>query len=214
MAIKANKPWESREAVWLERSFNILNSCEQSAASGLSLRQTAVYAYLCLKWLWFADCDKLQAQNDTLDDTGALRRVNFFSGQCPLSPNTLQAVLESVTGRTFASCGLGMAPNGSPQGMYEAIIGRVLCLLEDFMAGNKINYSTLKSEISSKLTGSNSQEAHVLLSIVKDCEDNTQAEDFFKCWAEIGVLDCVYQEANQGAFELPDKCVLTVSNEQ
>ena len=203
----------SSNAEWLDNTFNIIDDCETSAPSGLSLRQTAIYAYLCLKHSWFVNCDSQQAENDTLDAAGALRRANFFSSQCPLSPNTLQAVLESVTGRTFASCSLGTAPDGTPQEMYDASIDRVLCLLEDFMAGNKINYSTLKSEITSELTGSNSQEADVLLSIVEDCEDKMQAEDFVKCWAEIGVLDCVYQEADQVASEFPDKCVLSVSNE-
>ena len=79
--------------------------------------------------------------------------------------------------------------------MNGASVGKVLCLLNNFKTDDVIDYPSLKIAIASNTSGDSSQDAEVLMSIVQQCEDNENAEHFAQCWAEIVVLDCVYQEA-------------------
>ena len=208
--MKVNKPLMTSDGAWLARTYEIIDHCKANAGAGLSLRQTAVYGYLCLKWCWFSDCDSKLEKNTGLDTKGAQRRADFLCGECPWSPKSLKNVLESVTGRTFDQCSVGTCAAGSPQAAYDASVDNVLCLLESFKTGNKLNYSDLEDVIVDELSGANAQEAEVLLSIVQECKHSQFGEDFVKCWAETGVLDCVYHEANQVAHALPDQCKLSV----
>ena len=208
--MKVNKPQMTSDGAWLARTFEIIDHCKANAGAGLSLRQTAVYGYLCLKWCWFADCDSKLEKNTGLDTKGAQRRADFLCGECPWSPKSLKNVLESVTGRTFDQCSVGTCAAGSPQAAYDASVDNVLCLLENFKTGNKLNYSDLDVAISGHLSGANSDEAQALLSVLQQCSHSKFGEDFIKCWAGIGVQNCVFQEANQVAEMFPGQCKLSV----
>ena len=204
--IKAQKVELSGDEMWLNKTFKIIDDCETDAAPGLSLRQTAVYAYLCLKWSWFSDCDSQQAENGSLDAAGALRRANFLCGECPLSPKSLQALLETVAGRTFASCGLGAAKTGDAQQMYDDSVSKLTCLLQNFQMGDNVDIFALIGAITDALAGGNVQDVKALMSVVLKCQEKQKTAGFVKCWAEVGVVDCASYEANQVAGEYPKQC--------
>ena len=209
--IKTQKEELTDDEMWLNKTFQILDDCEESAKPGLSLRQTAVYAYLCLKWSWFADCDWQQEEMNMLDAAGALRRANFICSECPLSPKSVKAVLEMITGRTFEECGLDAAPAGDAQQMYDDSVAKLTCLLQDLQNGVNVDYSALDSAITSAMSGANAQDAEVLKSVVQQCMDNKKTEDFIKCWAGVGVLDCASYEANQVADVYPNQCKISLN---
>ncbi|KAF0311815.1 hypothetical protein FJT64_017406 [Amphibalanus amphitrite] len=194
----------SSEPIWLANAEKILDDCQSNVQQGLTLRQTAVYAYTCLKWSSFALCDSQQAEDGDLDGEGQQRRAEFFYSDCPLSPQSLQGLLEVVTGRTFVDCGLD-SPNG-----YAATIDNMRCLLQNFQHGVNLDYDALKSALNSALTGANAQQAQILLDeVVTKCENSPKTEDFVKCWASVGVLSCVYKDANELAEAHPKQCELT-----
>ncbi|KAF0303503.1 hypothetical protein FJT64_024512 [Amphibalanus amphitrite] len=194
----------STEPTWVADNEKMIDDCQSNVQQGLTLRQTAVYAYTCLKWSLFADCDSQQAEDGELDAEGQQRRADFFYSDCPLSARTLQELLEAITGRTFLDCGLD-----SPAG-YAATIENMRCLLHNFQNGVNMDYDALKSALNSAFTDTNAQEPKALLDeVVTKCESNRKTEDFVKCWAEAGVLNCVYKEANEIAAAHPELCKLS-----
>ena len=170
----------------------------------------AVYSSLCITWSWFADCDCQQEEGGSLDAAGALRRANFICGQCPLSAKSLKDVLESVTNRTFEECNLDTPPNADAHQLYQIRVNKVTCLLQDFQNGVNINLSELTDALSDEQSGPNSQDAEVLLAVVQECQDSKKTEEFIKCWADIGVHSCAFQEANEVAADYPDQCKLSL----
>ncbi|XP_043199477.1 uncharacterized protein LOC122372590 [Amphibalanus amphitrite] len=206
--MKAHNAELSDDQDWLHKTYQIIDDCvEKAADQGLSLPQLAVSSFLCLRWSWFADCDEQRAQSDSMDAVGAQRRVDFFFGQCPLSPSTLAAALETVSGRTLEQCSLNSSPTGNALQMYADTIQNVICLLDNFRNGNNLDISALENAIES----SNAQNAADLLDVVEMCRGSKKTEDFVNCWADMGVFSCIFQEANQVASAFPSHCKLSVS---
>ena len=200
----------SKDGEWLSTTHHLFSDCIENLSADLTLGQTSIYLTSCIRWCWFADCDRHQEADGSLDAPGAQRRASFFSSECPLSPQTVRQVLEAITGRTFQQCGLDSPATGDAEQRYEASIDKMICLLENFQSGSKLNYSGLKNAIAAVLTGPSAEHARLLLEMVRECENIQKSKDFVRCWASFGVFRCAFQEANQMAAKLPDKCRLAV----
>ena len=80
-------------------------------------------------------------------------------------------------------------------------------MLQDFKTDDNLNYAQLKNAI---VDGTNNQAAEVLLKVVDVCDTSKTSVDFVKCWADHGIYDCIYRQANGVAAEFPDECHLSV----
>ena len=164
----------------------------------------------------FTACDLQQEQRGALDAEGKLRRVRFFSGDCPLSPRTLKNTLERVTGRTLEGCSRGLYRSRDVHQLYEAQIASVVCLLGNFIdystPNANINFYMLNKAIQNERRRTYSQHADQLLRILHFCDYCDNPREFVECWANEGVLSCAFQQANQVADQLPDSCLISVPN--
>ncbi|KAF0300772.1 hypothetical protein FJT64_003281 [Amphibalanus amphitrite] len=204
-AMQAHKLGLSSDPAWQEAARQIVDSCQQKA-QGMPLEQTTVYALLCIRWSFFADCDRQQRERGELDAAGEQRQLAFLQGDCPLSPQSLKNVLEAVTGRTFEQCGLDTAAT------YEDVVNALHCLLENFLDGDSFDYKKLLQAIISALFNNiqfSFEDAGNIITVVTECKDSENAEDFFDCWINLGVLSCAYQEAIQVAAAIPGQCKLS-----
>ncbi|KAF0303459.1 hypothetical protein FJT64_024577 [Amphibalanus amphitrite] len=207
--MKGRKAKYTSDAGWIINAYQIMDECAGQRAAGLLLPRAAVYSLHCLRWSWFVDCDRQQEERGELDAAGASRRDAFLCGQCPLSPASLRAVLESATARTLEQCDTGAPAEEDPHQRYADGVAKVVNLLESFQSGNKLKYDELQSAVTNELSGANSEMAEKLMKVLFLCKSTKTSEDFVTCWAEIGVLSCIYQEANKVAAAFPDQCKLS-----
>ncbi|XP_043193177.1 uncharacterized protein LOC122365754 [Amphibalanus amphitrite] len=180
--MKGRKSKYTSDAGWIIKAYQIMDECAAQRAAGLSLPRAAVYSLTlhCLRWSWFVDCDRQQEERGELDAAGARRRAAFLCGQCPLSPASLRAVLESATSRTLQQCDTGDPAEEDPHQRYADGVAKVISLLEDFQSGNKLKYDELQSAVTNELSGANSEMAEKLMKVLFLCESTKTSEDFVK----------------------------------
>ncbi|XP_043211736.1 uncharacterized protein LOC122376106 [Amphibalanus amphitrite] len=163
--MKGRKAKYTSDAGWIINAYHIMDECAAQRAAGLSLPRAAVYSLHCLRWSWFVDCDRQQEERGELDSAGASRRAAFLCGQCPLSPASLRAVLESATARTLEQCDTGAPAEEDPHQRYANGVAKVISLLENFQSGNKLKYDELQSAVTNELSGANSEMAEKLMKV-------------------------------------------------
>ena len=208
----------TKDRVWNSDVRRILARCRQASVAGLTARQQAVFSYGCLKWSLFADCDRIQEGKNSLDSAGKLRRARFLSGDCPLSPSSLQDALERIADRPLAECSQGLYSGEDADRLYDAQISRIICLLEKFTdSAGSIDFPKLRTAVARA-----QRPAAQLLKMVNVCGTRRElfgtsqnkeisAKEFAECWAGEGIFSCAFQQANQVAAQFPDSCAISVA---
>ena len=150
-----------------------------------------------------------------LDEDGKRRRLRFLSSDCPLSPRMLKNTLERITRRTFEGCSQGLDRGKDVDQLYEAQISRIFCLLANFIdfstRNANVNFYMLRKAIQNERRRTYSRQAIQLLKILKSCDYCDNPREFVECWANKGVIDCVYAEANEEASVFPNSCSVSVN---
>ena len=219
-AVVMSNTADSEDPVWDSSIIQILTECSQNADAALSTRQFAAYTYICLRWSLFSVCDRQQERRSSLDAEGTLRRVRFLSGNGPLSPNRLRDLLQRITGRTLEGCATRHFASNSVFQQYENEIARIVCLIQKFVGPDgRIDLQRLKSAIPYGAPGAE-QLQFVLNSCIRTQTavgtgsgrvGNPTAEEFVNCWADWGVLSCIFQQANEVASQYPTACDVTLN---
>ena len=217
-AVRASITSDSEDPVWVNATARVFAGCLENAAPELTPRQMAVYTFTCIRWSLFAVCDRQQDQRNSLDAEGALRRTRFLSENCPLSPSSLRGVLELVTGRTPEECSRRLHASNYAHEQYEFQIVCIASLFRNVIsADGTVDLQGLKSAIPYGQPG-----AEELLFVVNTCLNARRIvspgyysrltpREFVNCWADWGVLNCLYQEANQVATRIPNSCDVIAS---
>ncbi|XP_043217648.1 uncharacterized protein LOC122379469 [Amphibalanus amphitrite] len=203
----------SDDPKWSITEEDMFTHCIRRSTADLTPRQQAVYAYACMKWCFAVSCDDTLIEEQRLDNEGRQRIVSFLNGHCPLSPTVIVDAFGQLTSRTWAECTDSVA---SISDDYDAAVGRISCLLQDFQAmDGTVDFDSLSSAINSIPGDSDLAPTlswNLLLDVCgpSDAAASVSTVEFIECWAGYGLYSCAFMEANALARLFPSTCTVTL----
>ena len=214
----------SNNLTWSEAHRKEIAKCTASPPAKLTPRQRAVYSHLCAGWTFIAQCDHRSERDGDLDEDIFERRVQFLSGNCPMSPKTLRKVFKMET-PSSQKCEKGMQTSyNDVKQRYENEVNRVACLLNNFVtADGTMDLDKLITSMNSTTAQNDKAASNKLKKLLEwDClyappkskgqkYSQITPKNFTKCMVDNGMYGCARQEARKVARKFPDTCVFKVN---